>query len=281
MPLPPDRHVRLAVGDVTVDVDLAEGARASSWTVGGVELLGDNGADPVQHGMYPMAPWAGRIRDNAFAWAGREHVLPVTYEPWALHGTALAREATVVASESAADNASVVARIGDHPGWPWPMTVDITWELQPRLLTTTITVVALDEPFPVVVGWHPWFRRSLGVGGSLEWSLPATTRLVRGDDHLPTGERVPYSAQDGPFDDAFHVPDGTADVRWPGALAIDIAHDADWFVVFDELNRFVCIEPQSGPPDGLGPLSGRPPAVAAPGSPHVHRTQWRMRDLPG
>ena len=198
---------------MSVVVDLDEGARAQSWSVDGVEVLAVHGTDPVQHGMYPMAPWAGRLRDNRVRWAGTEYPLPITSPPWALHGTALARPAEVLEWEADADEARLVTRIAAHPGWPWAMSVDVTWILSQRVLTTEIAVHALAESFPAVVGWHPWFRRELGVGGPLEWSMPATARLVRGDDHLPTGELAPFDASDGPFDDAFVVPDGTARVR--------------------------------------------------------------------
>jgi galactose mutarotase-like enzyme len=278
MPSPPERLVRLAVGDVVVLVDLEAGARAVSWTVAGHELLGQYGEHPVEHGMYPMAPWAGRVRDNSVEWNGHAHALPVTRDQWALHGTALAQPATVLDETTEAEEARLVARIEEHPGWPWPMAIDVEWELRPRALTTTVTVHALVEPFPVVVGWHPWFRRRLDAGEPLEWTLGATERLVRGADHLPTGEAVPYAPTDGPFDDAFVVPDGGASVRWPGVLAIDISTDGGWYVVFDELASYVCVEPQSGPPDGLRPGHGSRPAVAAPGSPHVMTTTWLLRD---
>jgi aldose 1-epimerase len=282
MPSRPDRFVRLVVEDVTVLVDLDEGARAVQWTVAGHELLGHYGDDPIEHGMYPMAPWAGRIRGNTLEWNGREHPLPVTHEPWAIHGTALAQSAAVLESTQEAREARLVARIEEHPGWPWPMSVDIEWLLRPRELTTRITVHALDEPFPAVVGWHPWFRRQLDTGGPLELSMRATKRLVRGDDHLPTGETVPYDPADGPFDDAFRVPDGRASVSWPGVLAVDIVSGGDWYVVFDELAAYACVEPQSGPPDGLraGGAGGDGPPIASPGSPHALTTTWTLRDLP-
>lgn len=266
------------MGDVAVVVDLDAGARATEWIVAGHELLGRYGEHPVEHGMYPMAPWAGRIRDNTVEWNGHRHDLPVTRDTWALHGTALGQAAAVLDWSSEPDDARLVARIEDHPGWPWPTAIDIEWQLRPRVLTASITVHALVEPFPAVVGWHPWFRRQLDAGGPLAWGLEATERLVRGEDHLPTGARVPYSAADGPFDDAFVVPDGRGSVRWPGLLAIDIASDGGWYVVFDELASFACVEPQSGPPDGLREDSG--PAIVFPGSPHTLTTTWSMRDLP-
>ena len=280
MPSHPDSLVRLEAGDVVITVDLSAGARAVSWTVDGVELLAHHADDPVEHGMYPMAPWAGRLRDNRVAWAGVSHDLPVTYTPWALHGTALRQSAVVREHEVAPDRARLVAGIEAHPGWPWPMAVDIEWSLAPRLLTTVITVQALGEPFPVVTGWHPWFRRFIA-DASAEWSVEADALLERGDDHLPTGRMLAVDLSDGPFDDAFRVPDGRAVIGWPGVVAIDIASDHDWFVVFDELPDALCVEPQSGPPDGLRVGPSGSPEIAAPGRPHVLRTTWAMRDLRG
>lgn len=266
--------MRLQCGDVALEIDLDEGARAVSWTFRGVELLGHHGDDPVEHGMYAMAPWAGRLRDNHVAWAGQVRVLPVTYSPWALHGTCLSAPAQVVELERTDDRERLVARLAEHPTWPWPMTVDLVWDLGPGGLTTQIVVQAHREPFPVVVGWHPWFRRSLDVGPPAEWSASADAMLERGEDHLPTGARLPYDPAAGPFDDAFVVPDGRATVRWPGAVRLDIESSGRWFVVFDELAASLCVEPQSGPPNGLHVHDDYAPAVASPGRPVVLATRW-------
>ena len=268
-----DRLVSLTVSDLKVVVDLDAGARAVGWSVGGLQLLARHGPHPVAYGMYPMAPWAGRVRGNSVEWAGHDHPLPVTFDGWAIHGTALSQAAAVIDLERTNESARLVARVEDHPGWPWPMAIDIGWEVRRREVTATITVHALVEPFPAVVGWHPWFRRDLGSGAPLEWTLDATERLERGADHLPTGRRVPFDPVEGPFDDAFVVPSGRGRVRWPGALAIDVVSDGGWYVVYDELDDAACLEPQTGPPDGL---SGA--AVAAPGTPHVMVTTWTISD---
>lgn len=273
-----DRRVPLTVGGIRVVVDLAMGARAVSWQVDGVELLGGGGTDAVEFGMYPMAPWAGRVRGNEVHVDGRAHALPVTYQAWALHGTVLAQPAEAIAHDQSEDDARLVARVDTHPGWPWPTSVDITWEVRADRVTTHITVRALRDSFPVVVGWHPWFRRSLGVGGALEWSLDATGRLVRGDDHLPTGESVAYAPADGPFDDAFRATRAT--VRWPGAFSLDIDGGGPWFVVFDERPDCVCVEPQSGPPDGLRAGFGESGRMASPGDPVTLTSTWTIRREP-
>ncbi len=271
----------LTAGDVRVAIDLDQGARATAWSVGDLDLLSGRSADPVEHGMYPMAPWAGRLRDNAVRHGGAVHPLPATYREWALHGTLLAEPAAIVEEGAGDDACWLVARSTARGAWPWPLHVDLSWHLTPDVLTTVITVVAESEPFPAVVGWHPWFARRLWRGGDLEWSLSASGRLVRGADHLPTGDLAPYDPSDGPFDDAFVVPDGRAELRWPGALTLQVACDAGWFVVFDELPDHVCIEPQSGPPDGVNDGYGSPVTLASPGSPHRLVTTWTMlRDQP-
>ena len=279
-PVMPPTSETLTVGDVELTIDLAAGARAIRWTVGDLSLLGHHGDAPVNHGMYPMAPWAGRLRDNSLDFGGQRYAFPATHDAWALHGTLLDRAPDVVEHVQDAGVARLVAHFTDGLGWPWPMAVDVEWELRERALTTAITVTALETAFPVVVGWHPWFRRDLGSGRPLEWTMPATLQAERGPDHLPTGRLLPARLSAGPFDDAFMVPGGRALVRWPGALALDISSDAGWYVVFDELAATACIEPQSGPPDGINDGLGQPVTLASPGHPHRLVTTWTMSDDP-
>ncbi len=102
---------------------------------------------------------------------------------------------------------------------------------------------------PVIVGWHPWFARRLARGGSVELDLPAGGMLVRGADGLPTGEVVPPPP--GPWDDAFVELAGPPVVRWPGAIEVAIVSEAPCWVVYTEREEGICVEPQTGPPNGL------------------------------
>jgi galactose mutarotase-like enzyme len=271
---------RLEVGDVRLAIDLEAGGRATRWDVGGHSLLAHHGDLPEEHGMYPMAPWAGRLRDNALLAHGRAHPMAASFGPWAIHGLAYTAPVEVLEAEQSDDFARLAVRVDHSAGWPWPMAIDLVWELSARELTTTILVNAFEDAFPAVVGWHPWFRRHLDTGDALEWSVEAEQLVLRGDDYLPTGQVMPFADAVGPFDDAVWAPSGRASVRWPGALAIDIVNDAPWFVVFDQLPDAACIEPQSGPPNGVNDGLGHPISLAAPGRPHVLTTRWRMRDDP-
>lgn len=282
MPSRPDQAtgVVLSAGDVSVTVDPALGGRISQWQVGDLRLLEQHGPHPAEHGMYPMAPWAGRLRGNAVLGDEGAIDLPVSYAGWAMHGTVYTRSLDVVEHVQEEGSAQLRLRTQDHEEWPWPMAVEIDVALTAEALVTTISVIALEVGFPAVVGWHPWFTRRLARGGEIEWSVDATSLAVRGADYLPTGELVPFTLAYGPFDDALHAPAGRAVVRWPGALEVDIANDGDWFVVFDQLPDAVCLEPQSGPPNGVNaPLVGVVPR-AEPGRPHRLVTRWGMRALP-
>ena len=216
-----------------------------------MDLLGVRGVAPEESGCYPMAPWPGRLRDNQVRWDGVRHDMPVTFAGWAMHGTVLAKEWQVV--EFSQTHVVMATDLGSS--WPWSGHADLTWRLGAGSLHSTLAVISDGEAFPAEMGWHPWFRRRLDRGGELRWATNATAMLERGSDHLPSGRRLDPAMVSAPFDDVFHVPDGRVDIHWPGALRMSCQSDAEWVVVYDEPADFVCIEPQTAPPGGPGPLS--------------------------
>jgi aldose 1-epimerase len=248
---------------VTIDPDL--GGRLVSWVVDDLELLRVRGDAPEGFGCYPMAPWPGRLRGNRVLWDGVTRDLPITFAGWAMHGTVLAAVWAVVE----VSQTLVVLTCDLGPSWPWRGHAELSWHLGPDQLRSTLAVVSDGDVFPAEVGWHPWFRRRLERGGDLAWSASSAAILERGADHLPTGRRLDPRNLSGPFDDAFHVPDGRVDIRWPDALAIRCQSDVEWIVVYDEPADVVCIEPQTAPPDGLGPDS-----AVRPGQPKSASATW-------
>ena len=155
-----------------------------------------------------------------------------------MHGTALRRRPRC----SIASQTDDVARlVGTRRGPPragrgrWRSTS--TGTLRARELTTAISVHALEDEFPAVVGWHPWFRRTLGRGAAASSGrLDATTGSSAG---TTTSRRAAlrYDPADGPFDDAFVVPDRPCRGALAGRARARHRSDAGWFVVFDELRR--------------------------------------------
>jgi aldose 1-epimerase len=149
-------------------------------------------------------------------------------------------------------------------------------------LHAELEVHAGDRPMPAIVGWHPWFPRVLrdasgaAAGEPLVVDLAAGGMLRRGPDGLPTGEVV-RPIPPGPWDDCFVEVAGSPGIHWPGALEVRIASDVPCWVVYTEREDAVCVEPQTGPPNGLN--TGEC-AVVEPGSPLLAAMAITWRRLP-
>ena len=252
----------LRAGDAVATIVPADGGRVGSLTIGGLELLVTFSPDgPIRWGSYPMAPWAGRTRLGTFAFAGREHHLPISMPPHAIHGVVYDRPWTVTG------DGELAIDLDDR--WPFRGRVTQRFRLDEDALEVTMAIQA-DEPMPAVLGWHPWFRRALAEGDEdVRLRFEPGTMLVRGPDGIPTGERT--APPPGPWDDAFTDLASDPVLDWPGRLRLTVSSTCRWWVVYSEPWNAVCVEPQSGPPDALN--SGA--EVVQPGTPLVHAMRGR------
>jgi aldose 1-epimerase len=276
--------VALRAGDVRLTVDPRQGGRMTSLRIGEREVLVTEGWGPINWGCYPMAPFAGRIRDGRIAFRGHDVQLPLNLPPHAIHGTVFERPWKLA---SLADE-RIVLTIDLGPAWPFRGMVAQSIRLGPSGLDATLTLEA-DEPMPAALGWHPWFRRHLGGGpegtdppsAGVELVVDAESMFKRGADGLPTGALVPPGPR--PWDDAFTGLRTSPIVRWPGALEIALSSTAAVWVVYDSRDEGVCVEPQTAPPDAinLAAAAGREPDIADAGRPMTASMAWRWRDLGG
>jgi aldose 1-epimerase len=246
-------------GGATLTIDATLGARLSSLVIGDHEVLVTEGAGPIWWGCYSMVPFAGRIRDGRFTFAGRIHQLERNLPPHAIHGTVFDRPWRVQSRDP--DRATLTVDLG--PGWPFAGRVTHSIWLRPGGLDATLTLEA-DEPMPAWLGWHPWFRRRLG-DTRVELDVDAASMYVRGADGLPTGARARPGPR--PWDDAFTGLRAAPRLRWPGVLELEMTSTAEIWVVFDERADGVCVEPQTAPPDAinLAQAEGSAPPTAEPG----------------
>jgi aldose 1-epimerase len=259
--------ITLAAGDAEVVLAPGNGGRVASLRVGGVELLRQG----ERFGCFPMVPWCGRIRDGRFRNGGSLQQMPLNAPPNAIHGTAR-------------DGAWRVARRTDAEAvltydlvepWPYPARVTQVVGLTPDALTLTMSVETYDSSFPAQIGWHPWFNRNLGGDGEdVRIDFAPAWQEERGDDHLPTGKRI--EPLPGPWDDCFGMPGGVdVTLTWPGRLELKVASREEWVVVYDEQAEAVCVEPQTGPPDGLNTA----PRLVTPIEPLEATTTWTWRHI--
>ena len=271
-------RVALRAENVEAVLDPAAGGRIASLRVDGLELLVTEGWGPLAWGCYPMVPWAGRVRDGVLRWRGEEHRLPTdVLPPHAIHGTLLETAWEIV--DAGPNTAAMAAALG--PPWPFGGRAVHRVELTPAGLRAQLEVHAGNRPMPAIVGWHPWFPRVLrdpagvAVGEPVIVDLAAGGMLRRGADGLPDGAVVrPIPPE--PWDDCFIDVAGTPGVHWPGALEVRIESDAPCWVVYTEREEGVCVEPQTGPPNGLNTDEH---AMVEPGAPLVAVMTVRWRRL--
>jgi len=238
-----------------------------------------------RYGCFPMVPWCGRIRNGQFRDGAHIHRLPLNSPPHAIHGTG--RDAVWHTALVRPDEAVCTYDLGD----PWPYTGRVTQRVQLAAdsMTLSLCVEAFESSFPAQAGWHPWFLRTLdrdgGTAGPFEVPQAAHSKGVRidfspawqeerGADLVPTGVRV--KPKPGPWDDCFGMPDGVhVTLTWPGRLELTVSSREQWVVVYDEQEAAVCVEPQSGPPNGLN----TEPRLVTQIEPLETTVTWRWRVL--
>lgn len=228
--------------DVRAVVDLGAGGRVSSLAIGASELIwsgpdGTGDADPLVWGMYPMVPFAGRILRGEFDFDGGTYNIPPSHEGNAIHGYGFVNS---------------WERLDDHTiGWefaePWPFAGRVTqrFELSPDAFEVDMTVTA-EQRQPMSIGWHPWFNRRTAAG-TAALTFPASSMYQRDADGMP-GELVPTPP--GPWDDCFTNLTGRPSITW-GDLTVTLESGFDHWVVFNEREYGLCVEPQSGPPNEI------------------------------
>ncbi|MEI5526539.1 aldose 1-epimerase [Streptomyces brasiliscabiei] len=260
-------EIRLAAGDAEVVLAPGNGGRVAGLRIGGVELLRQG----ERFGCFPMVPWCGRVRDGRFRDGGSVRQLPLNAPPHAIHGTTR-ESAWRVASHGATEAVLTYDLVAP---WPYPGRVTQVFTLTPDSLTLAMSVEAYDSSFPAQIGWHPWFNRSLTGGGEdVRVDFTPAWQEERGADHLPTGHRV--DPKPGPWDDCFGMPDGVdVTLTWPERLELKVASRQEWVVVYDEQTEAVCVEPQTGPPNGLNTH----PRLVTPIDPLEAATTWTWRRL--
>lgn len=238
--------VVLRAGNAVLEVEPEDGARWTSLQVDGLELLTATTDDSVPRrfssGCFPMAPFAGRVRDGVLSHDGRTWQLPPDDGGHAMHGTVVGARWRVVRHDP--DAVSLETRLG--PPWPFAGVVRYGLAVRPQGLHAVLSVHAAQD-MPVWLGLHPWLRRRLARGDDARLEASGGLQHVKADDDTPTGELAP--PRPGPWDDAFRGLDQPVRVVWPGALALSVRSDADAWVLYDKRPEAVCVEPQTAPPD--------------------------------
>lgn len=224
-------------GSIVATIDTDAGGRIASCEVDGCELLVTSARGVYDWGMYPMVPYAGRVRDATLTFNNTTYSLPAVTNGHALHGTVMHQEWAVL--HHTTDSLILTTSLGEH--WPFGGTCTHTITALPDRLRCELSLTAEDQ-MPMQLGWHPWFRTPRRAVTSFN------AMLKRDHAGITTSERV--DVPEGNVDDCFLEPNA-----WPRITVenttVEIASDCPFWVRFDAPFGDVCIEPQSGPPNGI------------------------------
>jgi aldose 1-epimerase len=249
------------------------GLRVGSIIIGGRELLVRENGHPATWGIFPMAPWAGRMANASFTdLTGATHHFPPTWGDHAFHGRLY--QSAAIEQSVAGDGRSAVmyAPLDGAAGWPLNARAEVSAELTGTAaagaLTITLTITAEVEQL-VAAGWHPCFRRFLldatrrsEVGTEGVLSIAPTGVLAR-DAAMPGLHLVDVTqpAADGgvaargsgaTWDDPFVGVIAPPQIAWGDALTLTLTAGpaVTHWMVYDP-DDALCVEPQAGPPDAL------------------------------
>jgi len=224
-------------------VDPDSGGRIAQFTLDHTPLLvtADSAlTDSLDWGLYPMVPFAGRLRHGVLRWRGDEHRFECRRPPHAIHGTVDGVRWNVDRQDES--SCSVSTRLVDP--WPFDATVVHDVALSDDHLEMRLTVHARDD-MPVQLGWHPWFRAPVTV------ELEARSIHLRDSDGIASSTRtavvdLPW----GDLDDCLSDVDENLTITI-GGRALHLRSSCRHWVVYDRPVHATCIEPQSGPPNAL------------------------------
>jgi aldose 1-epimerase len=262
-----DNMITLSAGNVEVVIDAEHGSRLSSVRFGETELLVQrNSDDSFSWGCYPMAPWAGRTRNGVFEHQGSSVQLPINSAPHAIHG--LVHDAVWQVVNTSPSSATL--RVEFDQRWPFAGWVEHHISVDSASVNLQLTVHAYDHDhndnhndkklsMPAQVGWHPWFVRPVQLEAEFK------TMYVRDSDGIAVTKCVhqQHDLMHGQLDDCFTDTVTAPVLKFENGPTVRLESDCSHWVVYNEPSHAICVEPQSGPPNGLN----SEPLVVSPSQP--------------
>lgn len=253
-------EVALSAGAYKLALRPTIGGAVSWFAWNGVDVFRrapTDAASVLDMGMFPLAPYANRIKHGRFSFEGRDVQLALNHgdHPHALHGHAWQRPWKVAEADAHRAVLSFVYVPGD---WPWAYACEQRIELDETGALFTLTLRnTSDTSMPASFGFHPYFPRRrqtrLTANISNMWAIDETI--------MPTHPAPPIIGlthgaplADAPFvDHCFTGWDHEARMRSEAAMIMMTASDVFGFfhVYVPPEDDYFCAEPVSAMPDAV------------------------------
>lgn len=234
------------------------GGSIGSFTVDGRAVMRPTPADaasPLDTACFPLVPYANRIADGRFTFAGRDYALPVNVDGFEhpLHGLGWLKQWTV--AEQSEDSAVLTCAHAADSDWPWTWAAAQRFDLADGALRVVLEVTNRSgEAMPCGLGQHPYFVREDGA------KLTFTASGVwLSDERMIPVETAPADAFGDFAEGSAPLPDTLTDNCWFGWNGhatwgdVEVSSPEAGFVhVYAPPGEdFLCIEPTSQMPDAL------------------------------
>jgi aldose 1-epimerase len=261
--------------DSRVTLDAAHGGAIRQFSWQGLAILrpaanqADN--DPFSLGCFPLLPYANRVANGRFEFAGRAVQLQRNWDqdPHPIHGQGW-RRAWV--AEQLSESSARLTFQGGGDDWPWRyQAVQEFTAFADGLQIRLVVENQSDDVMPAMLGLHPYFPAPALA------SVQAHTRTVWLTDAqaLPVQEVLappdwsfdrPRSVARVALDHCFGHWDGHAMLRWPDRILTLAASGCRALHVYTPAGAdFFCVEPQSASAGALNRHLGEV-ATLAPGT---------------
>ncbi len=219
----------------------------------------DGAREPLAMASFPLVPFANRIANGRFRFAGHDVRLPRNFgdHPHVLHGHGWQAPWRVVSRD---ESQAVLAFAHAADAWPWPYAAEQRFALSADGLRVELLLTSRGaEPMPFSLGFHPYFPKFS------QTRLQADVRGVwlSDDACIPTVLAAPAHFLDlargtalaeAPFVDHCHTGwAGTAVIAQPEfTLRLSASPELDFLHVFVPSGAdYFCAEPVSAMPDAF------------------------------
>lgn len=241
----------------------AVGGSLTALRFAGTEILRpapSGSSDPLHMASFPLVPYANRIAQGRFHFAGRDVRLPLNFgdHPHSIHGLGWTSPWNVEAVTQ--DSAHLAHRHDGREGWPWAYQAEQRFAVTDDALEMTLTLRNLsNEAMPAGIGFHPYFLADEGT----HLQFAADRLWLSTPDMLPEREVAANALGDwsagGPvlgeslIDNIYGGWNGAATVIRGDGTRIDLtAGGAPWLHVYrPPRSRDFCLEPVSHMPDAV------------------------------
>ncbi len=250
----------IARGDLSLGLAPEIGGSVAWFRKGGKDLMRPLGGDDrarrsvVGAAMFPMAPYANRIADNAFTFEGRTYCFPQNNPPekFNVHGTAWHLPWS---ERRLAEDKAVLELVHIAPDEPYSYAAHQRFTLSPEALTVETGIENRGERrMPFGFGQHPWFLRDPDVEVRFDaavfwiegWDNVASERIATPPElSFATRRRLPKARRNN----CYGLWDGTAEIVWPSRqIGLRITADPIFkHLMFyaDPARPTFCLEPQT------------------------------------